>query len=499
MKDFYEYAIIFEKYLDKYVSSETVEGIYIPTKIVKGVYDTENACFIDMDGRRYKHIIENPEIEGFGYRVDKVWLKSKYPKVPIWLAKKLFLKETSKLEFQYVDESMTEPGVPAILFNKVNDENMYVLRDPDIIVYYYFNYRDYIIKNYELTPEEEETLESLGPKKQEEVNGKIEKNNFDLPRFYEEITSYVIDQNEPIQKILTALWKHYEDFSDKKSRNILINGSTGVGKTEIFRRLTSLINVPCVITSATEYTATGYVGKSVDDMLVALIAKANGNIKDAERGILIIDEIDKLAEGRSGSSQVNQRDVQEALLKILEDGVFNVTYKGKNYSFDTSKLMIVGMGSWSRIDLTPPKVVGFESVTPKKTYRDITREDIVANGIIPELVGRFPVLVQMNELNFDSFVRILKSKNSVIKLNEEFFKKKGIKLVVDDSAVEAVAKQAESNNYGARGLDEIIERALSAASFVIASNPDKYSSLLITYETIEDNKKYILKRKEDEV
>ena len=491
MEDFYEYAIIFEKYLDK----------YIPTKIVKGVYDTKNACFVDLKDKCYKHIIENPEVEGFGYRVDKVWLKSKYPKVPIWLAKKLFLKETSELEFHYVDESMTEPGVPAILFNEVNDENMYVLTDPDIIVYYYFNYRDYIIKNYELTPEEEETLESLGPKKQEEVNGKIEKNNFDLPRFYEEITSYVIDQNEPIQKILTALWKHYEDFSDKKSRNILINGSTGVGKTEIFRRLTKLINVPCVMTSATEYTATGYVGKSVDDMLVALIAKADGNIEQAQRGILIIDEIDKLSENKSASSQVNQRDVQEALLKILEDGIFNVTYKGKNYSFDTSKLMVVGMGSWSRISLSPPpKVVGFNSVPEKqKTYKDITKEDIVANGIIPELIGRFPVLVQMNELNFDSFVRILKAKNSVIKINEEFFKKKGIDLVVDDSAVEAVAKQADTNNYGARGLDEIIERALSAASFVIASNPDKYSSLLITDETIEDNKKYILKRKEDEV
>lgn len=232
-------------------------------------------------------------------------------------------------------------------------------------------------------------------------------------------------------------------------------------------------------------------------MLVSLIKKANGDVKRAQEGILIIDEIDKLSESNAGHSQINQRDVQEALLKLLEDGVFSIKSGFSEVEFDTSRLMVVGMGSWSRIDLTPKRAVGFNSVEEKKTYKDITREDIVSNGLIPELVGRFSTLVQMNELNFDSFVRILKSKNNVINQNKKFFSGKGIDLVFDDKAIEAVAKKADKNNYCARGLDEIIERALSAASFEIASDPEKYSSLIITEETIEDPKKYVLTRKED--
>lgn len=284
-------------------------------------------------------------------------------------------------------------------------------------------------------------------------------------------------------------------FSDEKSRNILINGSTGVGKTEIFRVLKKYIDIPYVIVDANDYTAAGYQGKNIEDMLLSLLSSVDGDLEKAEKGILIIDEVDKLSQTNSHISQVNQRDVQEALLKLLEDKVYNINYKSKNYSFNTSKLLVVCMGSWSRIDLSEQKVVGFGNKMVKKSYSDITREDIVKNGMIPEFVGRFPVLVQMNELNYDSFIKILKSKNSFINLNKKFFSKLGVELVFDDSAINAIAREADRNNYGARGLDEIIEKALYMATFEIGCCPGQYSELLVSEETIQDSEKYVLKKK----
>lgn len=331
-------------------------------------------------------------------------------------------------------------------------------------------------------------------KKQPDI---IEENTININELYKKITNNVIGQEEPIQKILTAIWKQYNNFSDNKSRNILINGSTGVGKTEIFRILSKLLEIPCVITSATEYTGAGYKGSDIEDMFVKLIIRANGDIKKAEKGILIIDEIDKISESNSNTSQVNQRDVQEALLKVLEDGVFKVEYNKKIYEFDTSKLMIVGMGSWSRIKEKKINSIGFSSSNQTNEQKnDITREEIIKNGMIPELIGRFPIIVQMNELDFNSLIRILEEvKNSALSLNKEFLERNGIKLTVTDDTLEAIANKAINQKFGARSLDEIVETALSEATFKIASNKELYSELIITPETIKDNKKYTLVRK----
>ena len=331
-----------------------------------------------------------------------------------------------------------------------------------------------------------------------ELTGQVD-TAIDIAKIYSEVTSNVIDQDEPIRKILTAIWKQYNNFSENKSRNILINGSTGVGKTETFRQLTKRLQVPYFMTSATEYTATGYIGKSVDDMLIGLLKNANYDLEKAQRGILIIDEIDKLSEANKSSSQINQRDVQEALLKILEDGVFAIKANDREYMFDTKGLMVIGMGSWSRIELKETRPVGFDSKPTKKEYKDITREDIVSAGMIPELIGRFPTIVQMNELGFDSFIRILNSENNTLSMNKKFLSTKGVTLTADDDTLKEIALLAMKQKYGARSLDEIVETALSVASFEIASNPDKYSELIISPETIKDNKKYTLVRRKEDI
>lgn len=479
---------------------------YKPEKIVEGYYADDDMLFIDLDGTPYYHIIDEPETCGFCDRVTLEELESTYPDMSIEEIKKTILENLSDKYFVYFDEESNTFKVPVILYKYKDDETSEanLLLDEDISNYYSLYYPEFY--NKLMSGKSNKTLpfstevsstDSKTNKKNTMTTKELEdlKANIDVNKLFKEITSQVIDQDEPIKKILTAIWKQYNNFSDNKSRNILINGSTGVGKTETFRILTKLIDVPCVITSATEYTASGYVGKNVEDMLIDLIRQADFDVDKAERGILIIDEIDKISDSNNGNSQVNQRDVQEALLKILEDGVFNLTIDYEDYTFDTSKLMVIGMGSWSRIDLTPKITVGFEKKVPIKTYKDLTREDMVANGLIPELVGRFPVIVQMNELNYDSFIRILKSKHNALMKNKEFLSKQGVNLKISDKAYDAIASKASKDVYGARGLDEIVERALSDASFEIATNPDKYSELIIDEKTIEDNKKYTLVKK----
>jgi len=489
MARYYDIATIFYKRPVK--EDGFVE--YIPLKVVSGNYDYDNDCFIDDKGQVYYHLLENADY-AFANRINKRSIRREHPLLPLSVIKKIIFNSFLKYNFHYyyLSEKMCGEKVPIVLMGEDSKKGQ-IYMDHDAYSFYEKNYpifHDEICNGTFQKKLEEKQKEQIKDKRTKETE-------IDLSTLYELVTDSVIDQDEPIKKILTAIWKHYNNFSSTKSRNILINGSTGVGKTETFRILSQLIDVPFFITSATEYTAAGYVGKSVDDMLIGLLSKTGGDLEKAERGILVIDEIDKLSESSNNSSQVNQRDVQEALLKILEDGVFNVIYEKKNYSFDTSKLLVVGMGSWSRIDLTPDKVVGFENVAKKKTYKDITREEIVKNGIIPELIARFPILVQMNELTYDSFIRILKSKNNVVNLNKEFFSKKGVELIFDDSAINEVARIAQKDNYGARGLDEIIERSLAIASFEIGSHPDLYSKLLITDETINDNKKYTLVKKNE--
>lgn len=478
-----ELAVIFKKIL---YTDGNIE--YIPEKVVEGTYNEDNNIFIDKNGTPYNNIIECPNGYGYLYRDYIEDLKQKYPNLTLPLIKKLILKYTKKYYFIYCIAKKEEQKCPIILHKRKKiDEQPKLVLDKDILEFYMVNYPKFI---NEIQKEKTEDQESIQEEKTEITNA------LDIGKMYVELTSNVIDQDEPIRKILTAIWKQYNNFSDTKSRNILINGSTGVGKTQTFRILTKMLNVPHYMTSATEYTAEGYIGKSVTDMLVALIKNANYDIEKAQKGILIIDEIDKLSESNKGHSQPNQRDVQEALLKILEDGTFNLVIDNKDYTFNTSNLMTIGMGSWSRIELKEERPVGFEAKATKKQYKDITREDIIRNGMIPELIGRFPTIVQMNELNYDSFIKILKSENNILNINKKFLSTNGVTLTVEEDTLKEIAAKAVKQKYGARSLDEIIETALSAASFEIATNPKEYSELIITPETIKDNKKYTLVRKQ---
>lgn len=470
---------------------------YVPYKVVIGTYDGEEEELIDEDGTPYRHIIEGNSY-GFAARKSLKEYNKQFPLIPASILKKLILHYAKKFNYQL--NQFGEENTPIINFSnkeKYNKEN--ILIDRDIVIFYITYYPESLLEL-----EEQFGIKIIYEKQVDKENSttlqidnkeKEEKMDINVNKLYTEITKTVIDQNEPIKKILTAIWKQYNNFSPNKSRNILINGSTGVGKTEIFRQLTKKLDIPCYTANATEYTASGYIGKDISDMLKSLLDITNGDLKKAENGILIIDEIDKLSEANKSQSQVNQKDVQEALLKIIEDGKYDIMWHSKKYTFDTSNLMVVGIGSWSRVELKTDKVVGFEQISKPKQYKDLTTEDFVKNGMIPELIGRFPIIIQMNELNHDSYIRIINSDNGALQTNQKFLQKQGIKLIVTDEAKNEIALSAEKKGFGARSLDSIIETALSYASFEIASNPEAYNELIVTEETIKDNKVYTLKKK----
>lgn len=458
---------------------------FVPIDVIEGIYIDDDEMFVDANGTGYIHLINNPENYGFYNRCNIEDVRKQFPRLPLSIIKKIILEKTKKNIYRL---GFNDSNVPIIL---TTDKKMVtrVMLDKDLISYYSQVYPKFLEDMIGITLDEEDENNNIQPSV---------KNDLDINKVYNELITNVLCQDEQIKKILVAIWKQYNDFSSEKSRNILINGSTGVGKTEIFRILSKMLNIPTAIVSATQYSATGYVGRNVEDMLSELLHSADGDLEKAQNGILIIDEVDKLSQNKKDSSSVNQRDVQEGLLKIIEDGTFIVPYKGKEYNFNTSKVMVIAMGSWSRIELKTDKIVGFEQTTKEKRYKDLTMEDLINNGMTPEFVGRFSNIIQMNELDYDSLLNILNnSKRSTLNLQKEFFRKQNIELVVEEEAKKAIANMALKKKLGARSLDEILETALADASFEIATNPNIYQKLIITEETINKPSSYkLIKRKE---
>lgn len=485
---------------------------FIPYKAVEGLYNGEDKCFYDCDGTPYPHIITNPE--SFGY-CDRLNINSLMEDLKFMNAKRLKqlrLRFENRYSYLYLD-NYHGLGFPVISTRNYKTGETSNLCDGDIVKFYHDNYENIFLEVLAALDVGEVSfvhVDADGNKElvssitKEELRNKIvsktkeDKESFvDTGNMYKELTSHVIGQDKPIKQLLGILWKYYNSNEPVKA-NILINGGTGVGKTQIFRIFSKMVDVPCVITSATEYSATGYVGANIEDMLAKLIRQANGNLEKAQNGILIIDEIDKISESDKSKPQINQRDVQDGLLKVLEDGIVTVKNGMETIEFDTSKLLVIGMGSWCRSEKEDKKHIGFnssEKQEKKRTIRDISPEEMVQNGMSRELIGRFMVHIKMNDLDFDDYVNILKSDKHMISYNKKFFEDLGIKLTIGDDVIEKIAESASKGMFGARNLAKQIESALSIAQFEISQDPTMYKELIITGETIEDEEKYTLVKK----
>ncbi len=311
----------------------------------------------------------------------------------------------------------------------------------------------------------------------------IFENTIDISSMYAHIKKTIISQDEQIMQILTALFKNQKvvnsdldmDLIAKLKENILICGSTGTGKTEILKRISKLYKIPVVIEDATSLSETGYQGRKITDMLEDLCLASNGDLDLAEKGILVIDEFDKLAERSSDSeSHVSRLGVQRSLLKLLDGSLFYFD----NKKFDTSKLTVVGLGA-------------FTGITNDDGYKHLTTDDFMKYGIMRELIGRFSKTISMNPLKKEDIIKILNESNfSPLNTYKKLFEMLGVSFEFNDDFVEYIAELAIAKKSGARSLKTVFDDCISSALFSIFAG--EYSRISLVKPNDENNKPYIL-------
>jgi ATP-dependent Clp protease ATP-binding subunit ClpX len=327
------------------------------------------------------------------------------------------------------------------------------------------------------------------------------------------LDEYVVGQEHAKRVLSVAVYNHYKrvqsDFTsgevELEKSNILMVGPTGSGKTLLARTLARILDVPFCIADATALTEAGYVGEDVENILLRLIQAADGDIARAERGIIYIDEIDKIARKSNDNPSITRdvSGVQQALLKIVEGTVANVPPQGGRkhphqefLQIDTSNILFICGGMFDGVEEVVAKRVGakgrigFHQTAPREReeelnlLRRISPEDLMMFGLIPEFVGRLPVLVSVDPLDRDALVRILvEPKNALTKQYQHLLSLDNVELIFEDSGLKAAAELAMSRGTGARGLRAIIETVLLDVMFETPGS-DKIRKVVITDEVI---------------
>jgi ATP-dependent Clp protease ATP-binding subunit ClpX len=341
--------------------------------------------------------------------------------------------------------------------------------------------------------------------------------NLPKPReIYDVLNEYVVGQEQAKRSLSVAVYNHYkrvqmmqsdENDIELQKSNILLLGPTGCGKTLLAQTLAKILNVPFAIADATALTEAGYVGEDVENILLKLIQAADYDVKKAETGIIYIDEVDKIARKADNPSitrDVSGEGVQQALLKILEGTTASVPPQGGRkhphqefLSIDTTNVLFICGGAFANLDKVIERRighqgVGFGAAIQSKDQRDTGEifehclpEDLIQYGLIPEFIGRLPVMSAIHQLSRDELMQILtEPRNALVKQFQRFFQFDGIELVFGEEALHSIADKALERETGARGLRSIIEEVLLEVQFELPSRRD-VRKCVVTRDTID--------------